>query len=264
MPRGGASSRIRRAGPGLEITSSRGASPGERALRVLLRALFSIVLVLPRLRSLRRTRNWNWIRVALFLAATAIAMLVGGWWRAIALVPAIPAIVLRRTTDPDRERRMQRALGAEYLLNGGEWGGGTGVDDGLALGTPLYLMLRGPHLLLVPRDGNGEVHSAARIEGIRRILVEGEEYVPVYVSEAKQPPVRESRVDRLAVVELILEPGPGRLFRFRYRGPFARHLAETAAHAIFSERSQQLRSRPASRVPGPARPHSVASGLDLV
>ena len=155
-------------------------------------------------------------------------------------------MALRGTADPDRERRLQRVLGAEYLLNGGEWAGGK-RDRGrhqLETGTPLYLLLRGPHLLLVPREGGGEVHSAIRVDGIERIQVNGREYVPVFVSEAKQPPVREREVDRHAVADLVLERRSGEPMRFRYRGSFARHLAETAAHAVFSVRLQVASDKP--------------------
>ena len=238
--------RIRRADPRLGAGREGPEEPETDGSSVLIRVLFSVVLVVPRLRALRRTRHWIWVRAVLLLSALAAAVQPVGWWRALALVPAALAILLRRTVDPDSERRVQRVLGAEYFLNGGEWAGDAGADgaDRLAVGTPLYLMLRGPHLLLVPRGADGEVHSALRVDGIERILVDGEDYVPVYVSEAKQPPVRERDVDRHACAELVLAQRGGRHRRFRYRGPFARHLAETAAHAVYSVRSQEALSLP--------------------
>ena len=242
-------SRIRRADPTLRsrVAARDGPQAGSsRPLKGLLQVLFSAILVLPRLRALRRTRAWTGVRTALLLAAAAIAILSTGWWRAAALAPALLAILLRRTVDPDRERRMQRTLGAEYLLNGGEWAGAIrdGGQDSLERGTPLYLLLRGPHLLLVPRERDGEIHVALRIDAIERILVDGTEYVPIYVSEAKQPPVRESDVDRHLVSELVLKQRSGESLKFRYRGSFAKHLAETAAHAVFSSRPQQTSTLP--------------------
>ena len=189
--------------------------------------------------------------MALLLVAAGMVLVSNGWWRGLALAPGLLALFLRRTVDPDRERRIQRVLGAEYLLNGGKWAGSNrlGGPLGLELGTPLYLLLRGPHLLLVPREGDGEIHSAVRIDAIERILVDGMDYVPVYVSEAKQPPVRERAVDRHAVAELVLERRSGEPMRFRYSGAFARHLAQTAAHAVFSVR---LHVAPAEPMTGDA------------
>lgn len=233
---------IRRADPTLKTRGKPAdfARPAAASvLRVSLAALFSAILVLPRLRTLRRTRAWNWLRLGALVIAATLAATSAGWWRAAALVFALLALVLRRTADPDRERRLQRMHGAEYFLNGGEWGGTepNGGSHGLAPGTRLYLLLRGAHLLLVPRDRDGEVHAAFRVEAIERILVDGRDYLPVYVSEAKQPPVRESDIDRHAVSDLMLKMSASEPLRFLYRGAFAGHLAETAAHAIFSVRS---------------------------
>ena len=190
------------------------------------------------LRALRRSRRWNWLRGALLAVAVPLAAMTDGWQRAAALAAALVLACLRRTADPDRERRLQRAHGAEYLLNGGEWAGsplGEGADR-LRPGARLYLLLRGPHLLLLPRVRHPRVHSAIRVAEIERILVDGREYVPVYVSQAKQPPVRVRDFDRHEVSVLLLEARQGEPLRFRYRGPFASHLAETAAHAVYSVR----------------------------
>ena len=229
---------IRRADPELRTRVTAQASAGG-ILRVSLAALFSAILVLPGLRALRRKRAWNLLRVAALAIAASLAVFSAGWWRLVALVLALLALVLRRTADPDRERRLQRMHGAEYLLNGGEWGGTAGAagSRGLPAGTCLHLLLRGPHLLLVPRNRRGEIHTAVRIDAIERILVDGRDYLPVYVSEAKQPPVREREVNRHAVSDLVLEMRGSEPLRFLYRGAFAGHLAETAAHAIFSVRS---------------------------
>lgn len=208
------------------------------ALRGALAILFSAVLVLPRLRLARRKRSWNWLRAVLLLVAVAAAYGGAGWGWLIGGCLALLAIAFPRTRDPDSERRLQRMHGAEYLLNGGAWAGdrlGEG-RDALGKGERLYLLLRGEHLLLVPRKGTGEVQTAVRVPAIARILVDGREYAPVYVSEAKEPPVREQEVDRHAVSELTLELDSGKALRFAYRGAFCRHLAETAAHAIYSVR----------------------------
>ena len=234
---------IRRADPTLAAQkqpadfSSRAAS---RTLRVALHAMFSAILALPRLRALRRARAWNWLRLGLLLISATVVVLASGWWRVVAAVFGLVVLVLRRTIDPDRERRLQHKLGADYFLNGGEWGGsGQRAESvGLDTGTRLYLLLRGRDLLVVPRDRNEEVHVSVPVGSVKRILVDGRDYLPVYVSEAKRPPVREQDVDRHRVSSLSLEMGTGEPMRFLYRGAFAEHLAETAAHAIFSVRAR--------------------------
>ena len=233
---------IRRADPELRTRGESRASAGG-FLRVSLAALFSAILVLPGLRTLRRKRAWNLLRAAALAIAAVLAVFSAGWWRAVALVLALLALVLRRTADPDRERRLQRMHGAEYFLNGGEWGGTglAGCPRGLPTGTRLHLLLRGPHLLLVPSTRGSEIYAAVRIDAIERILVDGRDYLPVYVSEAKQPPVREREVNRHAVSDLVLEMRENGPLRFLYRGAFAGHLAETAAHAIYSVRSVTAR-----------------------
>ena len=228
--------RVRRADPTLR---SRADHEGiaARLLRRFLSLFFAAALVVPRLRALRRRPAWNWVRVGLLVAAALLAALGVGSvvLQALAAAAVALAAILRRTDHPDRERRVQRQHEADYLLNGGQWRGP--AQTGIPPGTPLFLLLRGPRLLAVERDRPSEVRMEWRIDRIRRILVDGSDYVPVYVSEAKQPPVREREVDRHASSELEIEDGAGDRFRFRYRGAFARPLAEAAAYAVHSARS---------------------------
>ncbi len=208
-------------------------------LRGVLWVLFSGVLVLRHVRSLRRRPIWNWLRAAALLGACALTAGTTGWWRLPGLTLALAAVLLSRTKDPDSERRIQRMHGADYLLNGGEWVGpaAPGGSAPLAPREALYLLIRNDQLLLVPRDGESAVRHAVSMEEIEQITVDGSPYVPIYVSEAKQPPVREIEVDRHAESELRLALRSGDSLRFAYCGAFHRHLAETAAHAIFSVRS---------------------------
>lgn len=191
------------------------------------------------------------MRAAFGLSAAAglAAAWAQGWstwvWAPLLLV-VLAAAWLAPTTDPDRERKLQRRHQAQYLLNGGRFGGGELPNsEPLRDGEPLYLLLRGEHLLLVPREGDGEVHSALPIRRMAHIEVDGEPYLPIYVSEAKDPPVKESVVDREAVSTLALTFEDGQTVRFGYPGAFHKHLAETAAHAIYSVREQLLRPQPA-------------------
>jgi hypothetical protein len=214
-------------------------------------ALFSFLLLIPLVRRWRRHPRWIFARLA--LAATAAAGLAWAftqhlpWW---AWTPPIllllAAAALGPTADPDRERKIQRRHQAQYLLNGGVFAGGRlPSSEPLAPNRPLYLLIRGEHLLLTPQQGDAEVHSALPIARIRRIEVDGEAYLPIYVSEAKDPPVKETQVDRRAASELALHFDDGNTVGFRYVGAFHKHLAETAAHAVYSVRERLLRPQPA-------------------
>ena len=216
------------------------ASPLALILRGLLVIGSRFAWTLGKLRVLRRRPAWNWLRAAAFLAAGLVTIATTGWWRLVGAGLALLGVALAKTKDPDAERRVQRMHRAEYLLNGGEWVGSSNKPAAavLAARTRLFLLIRDRHLLLVPRDQNGAVHRAVALADVERVLVDGGAYVPVYVSEAKQPPVQEIEVDRYTESELELVMCSGERLHFVYRGAFCRHLAETAAHAIFSARNQ--------------------------
>ena len=212
----------------------------------LLYALFWVVLLLPRLRRLRRRPHWN--RVRWVMGWVGAGFVVGAWllakpWLGIAGgVTVLAALAIRRAKDPDHERKLQARHKADYLLNGGVL-----VHDSLS-GTPpgsislnrgqrLYLLIRGPALLVVPVAGPGDVESTIDITRIADICVAGQTYRPIYVSEAKDPPVRETSVLTGRTTELELSLEGGRTLRFEYQGAFSKHLAETAAHAVYSVRN---------------------------
>ncbi len=235
---------VKRADPALRERPSKDAFRPfglPRPIGYLLYALFWVVLLVPLIRRLRRRPSWSKIR---WIALGAGLLLFAAGWAlpqtALAFcggVLALTALLLPPATDPDRERKLQARHGADYFLNGGEfiwgcWPGGATV----VAGTRLYLLLRGQELLAVPIKGEGDVQASLAVDGVQRILVAGQSYVPVYVSEAKDPPRREKQVDRAAktTMELVLENGE--TLRFEYTGAFSKHLAETAAHAIYSVR----------------------------
>lgn len=203
----------------------------------------SLVQALRKLRILRRRPVWNWLRAGAFVAAGLATIATSGWWRLAGPGLALLALLLAKTKDPDAERRIQRMHRAEYMLNGGEWAGSSNAAMSAALAprTELYLLIRDRHLLLVPRNRNGELHRAVALAEVERVLVDGGAYLPTYVSEAKQPPVREREVDRHAESELELTLRSGESLLFVYRGAFRQHLAASAAHAIFSARNQMPR-----------------------
>jgi hypothetical protein len=217
----------------------------------LLYSLFWFMLIVPLLRRLRRSPGWNRIRAALALVALAAQ---AGVWTLGAAAPGAPfwfagaaalflfAVLCGPGDDPDRARRRQRELGAEYSLNGGRFDGG---DLEFRPGQPLDLFLRGGELLFTPSGEALQRVEAVEIEHIQEILVEGEPYRPVYVSEAKDPPVRAgSPLDPQGAVRLELVVEGRERLRLIYRGAFARHLAETAAHSIHSAQAAGVGALP--------------------
>ena len=208
---------------------------------ILLYALFWFVLLVPLVRRWRRRADWNWIRFAIglgFLGLLAWSVSASYWWAAgFAATAFLCAVALGPAYDPERERKLQKLHQADYLLNGGAYVAGNSPDElPLARGARLYLLLRGNELLVVPRDLAENVHWVIPIRQIERILVNGETYRPVYVSEAKDPPVREDSVNQAATSTLELGLAGGDYLRLEYVGSFSRHLAETAAHAVHSVR----------------------------
>ncbi len=214
-----------------------------RWLGAALYLLFSFVLLVPLVRRCRREPWWLFVRIA--LAAIGL-LLVGGWIAgslgavagAFGVISLTCAAWLGPLTDPDLERKLQRRHRADYLLNGGVLSEGQfSGSEPLRPGQSLYLLIRSPHVMVVPQRGDGDVHAAIDIRRIERIEVAGELYVPTYVSEAKDPPVREKTVDQKASTEMTLTLDDGSRIGFRYRGAFHKHLAETAAHGIYSVRA---------------------------
>ncbi len=214
-------------------------------LGAVLYSFFWVILLLPRLRRLRRGPRWNRIRVVAGLAG--VALIAGAWfgselWLGVAggLV-VLTALAVNRARDPDHERKLQARHGADYLLNGGVLVGGSLPGSSLNLKPlgpkqRLYFLIRGAELLVVPAEGPGDVVSTIDIREVAEILVAGEPYRPIYVSEAKDPPVRETSVMTGNKTELQLTLERGQTMCFQYQGAFSKHLAETAAHAIYSVR----------------------------
>ena len=162
------------------------------------------------------------------------------------MIALLGGVWLGPSTDPDFERKLQRKHRADYLLNGGVLSEGSFPgSDPLRADQPLYLLIRSPHLMVVPQRGDGEVHAAIDIRRIARIEVGDELYVPTYVSEAKDPPVREKTVDQKAATQMTLTLDDGARLGFRYRGAFHKHLAETATHGIYSVRAGLRSGAPA-------------------
>jgi len=151
--------------------------------------------------------------------------------------PAL-ARLLGPAPDPDGLRKLAASLGAEHVVNGGRLAGSA---------SPLLLFLSAGEMLLAAAHQPERIlerYSLARLEEIR---VDGEPYQPRYVSFAKVPPRRETEVDRAAVSRLALVFASRRL-DLEYDGPFARHLAEAAAHTLHDLRKLPLDGVPTLKV----------------
>ena len=242
---------IRRADPTLKAQTSKDSLRPfglPRWAGLLLYAFFWVLLIIPLVRRWRRGPDWNRVRAAMALLGLLLA--VGGfllkamqwpvasWWLlAGGAVVALCAVVFGPVADPEKERKLQLRHSADYFLNGGRLAtGGSPGSPPLKPGTPLYLLIKGPQLLVVPAEGVGDVHSIVELSEVAEIRVDGDAYLPIYLSEAKDPPVREARVDqgKTSVLELVTAAGGS--MQFQYTGAFCKHLAETAAHAIYSVR----------------------------
>lgn len=245
-------STIRRADPALQARPSKDSFRPfglPRWIGLSLYAFFWVVLLVPLVRRWRRRASWQ--RMRLGIALGGLALLAAGfawshsWIAAMGGVTLLAAVLLSPAADPDRERELQARHQADYFLNGGafvsgRWPGsvpGNGAPKGnVPGGAGLFLLLRGRELLAVPVKSDGAVAASLGVDSIREILVAGESYRPVYVSEAKDPPRREEHVDRSATTALELVLRDGERLRFHYTGAFSKHLAETAAHGIYSVR----------------------------
>jgi uncharacterized membrane protein len=242
---------IRRADPTLQARTSKDSLRPlglPRWLGLLLYGFFWVLLIIPLIRRWRRGPDWNRVRAAVALLGLIIAM--GGfllkamqwpvfsWWLlAGGAVLALCAVVFGPLADPEKERKLQRRHSADYFLNGGRFvSGDVPGSPPLQAETPLYLLLKGLQLLLVPVEGSGDIHVVVELSQVAEIRVDGDSYLPIYLSEAKDPPVREERSgqSKTSVLELVTVTGDS--MEFRYTGAFSKHLAETAAHAIYSVR----------------------------
>lgn len=208
---------------------------------VLLFSLFWSILLIPRIRKLRRGENWNRIRLGigvftllLVIAGVALNSIIL-FWGGLAL--NLFALLAKPLPDPDRERNIAREHQADYYLNGGTLLADLeSLEGDIKHGTDVNLLLRGQELLFVPAASGSAVKYRLDIQSIDDIKVAGESYKPVFVSEAKDPPVREETVDKTAATSMELAFDNGRTIRFLFTGAFSKHLASTAAHTIYGVR----------------------------
>ena len=207
--------------------------PSRRLLELLLYPVFQVLLLIPAVRRWRRARWWN--RVRLLAGFVGLALLASGGTRLV--VPGVLLILLAwwlaPVPDPDRLRQIAAQLGAPHTLQGGAYAAGTlGLWPGvLRPGVPLLRFVSDREVLVVRAGRPEQVLARYAVADLDTITVDGETYQPRYVSFAKEPPRLDENADRHAVRRLRLRFGPASL-ELDYRGVFAAHLAEIAAHTL--------------------------------
>lgn len=212
---------------------SRDARPGRlrRAMEAALYPLFSVLLLIPLARRWRRGPRWGAARWTGWIAGGA--MLAAGLSTGLAPLSAAGVLLLALATllaplaDPEAGRILAQRLGAQHALPAGFY-----VDGGLGFppGEPVQMFLSAREVVLVPQ-GPAPVVVRFPLAELAAVRIDGKIYRPRYVSFAKEPPRREQTVDRDAACRLGLDFGARRL-ELEYRGTFARHVAEAAAHAL--------------------------------
>ena len=226
-----------------ELGPSRERKVGRRVVEALLYPVFGLFLLIPFVRRWRRRPGWKYVRMGGWVLGAALASAgsggplgrFGAQWAGAALL--ILATLWVPLEDLEAAPRHAEKLGARHTLNGGLYAGG---DLKLPLGTPLWLFLTPEEMLVVTVKRPGDVLARYRLGGVEEILLEGESYKPRYVSFAKAPPQRGERPEHGARSQLALsfreKDGPAAALTLEYEGPFARHLAEVAAHTLYQMR----------------------------
>jgi hypothetical protein len=207
----------------------------KRLFTLLLYPLFTLWLLVPWIRRYRRHPRWWIARLAgavfglILLAGNPLLRVAGASLLALAAVlPPVP--------DPDRVRRIGEALGAPHSLNAGFFRSGPlPVPTGL----PLLFLLSSEQLLIVAADRPDHVLARHRLESVRRIRLEGEDYRPRYVSFAKEPPRSDPDPNHQACAYLAVD-FEGATLELEFRGVFAAHLAEVAARTLYELRHSPL------------------------
>lgn len=194
-------------------------------LGFLLYAGFWTTLLIPQIRRWRRRPWWNRIRTA--VAAVAAGMAVTGFlWSRPGLVVAgavflLLALLLGALANPYALQETAARLGADFVLNGGT------LSE-----TPVTLFLTAEEILVMRAVGETALLERIPLPEVREIRIAGAPYRPSSVLLTKEPPIREKSVEGSGVVELELARASAEPLRLAYRGAFARHLAEVAAHTL--------------------------------
>ena len=195
--------------------------------------LFSLVLLIPRLRSARRKSKWPLARGVLFAAGGAC--LLGAAFSQKTGLAAFGAglLILGAVASPIVElepiQSMAERCGALSTLNGGV------VVSGVASakpGAPVQLLVTQDELYVVSTAGPPA--ECFKLADVSEVRVDGAPYRPGYVSFAKAPPSRDVHSTTASRAELRVSFTDGRALELSYAGAFARHLAEIAAYTILT------------------------------
>ena len=195
---------------------------------MLLYPVFQVLLLIPAVRRWRRARWWN--RVRLLAGFAGLALVASGSSRLV--VPGVVLMLLAwwlaPVPDPDRLRQIAAQLGAPHTLQGGAYAAGS---LGLKPGVRLLLFVSDREVLVVRAGRAEQVLARYPVADLDTITVEGQTYQPRYVSFAKEPPRLDEHAHHGAIRRLALRFGPASV-ELEYRGVFAAHLAEVAAHTL--------------------------------
>ena len=218
----------------VRIRNSESGPAGRRVWRSLWAAVIAPVLMLalliPLVRRYRRRRGWKWVQAGGWAASLVLIAAGGTAGQLAGIALLLAATLLGPAPDPDGLRKLAEKLGARHVVNAGRF-----VAGSLPLepATPLLIFVTAEEVLLSPAWTPDRVQARYRLDSLDAIWVEGESFRPRnYISFAKDPPQRDPAVDRNAACGLVLSFSTARL-ELQYRGAFARHLAEIAAHTLY-------------------------------
>jgi hypothetical protein len=216
--------------------TGRGAKRGftSRLAAAALAPLFALWLLVPLLRRERRRRGWKWVRICGLMAGAAL--LAAGWKLRPLLFAGATLLLLSALlgplADPGQLHALAERLRAKHILNGGFFAGGEAC---LPVGAAVLLFLTAEELLAAAAESPGRKQWRWPLAEVKNIQIDGQDYHPRDVGFAKAPPARDQNVSRNAACLLALHlagENEHQLY-FEYKGVFARHLAEVAAHTIY-------------------------------
>ena len=200
-------------------------SVGARLRNFVMGAVFAVVLLIPKLLSLRRNpQTWQVFRVLLALAGASLIVVplsfATSWFAAIlGLAMFLAAILLPAAKAHDTLAEKAKELGALIVINGGEYRPASGPP--------------GPMQLLVFSD-----HIIGLNSGLEAVL-----QIPIAeIASVNAAESRERWIVRVRWMEHTAD--------FEYHGIFAEHLARVAESTI----------RSALRFPLPVLPQRRAAG----
>jgi hypothetical protein len=211
-------------------TASAREPAGTRARRLALAILFTVILLIPRLRRLRRRpRAWLAVRI---IAGAAGALFIWRFARAgaglLSLISGVVLAALAGLVGARPEKRtvddVARELDALVVINGGDFPAGGGPHRGVSI------FVHPERLLVLTRSF--ETLAEIPLAALRQVST-----APAAANGLRGGEAWELRID--------WESGGPQAASFRYEGAFAEHLARVAAQTINSVWKKNLPVLPA-------------------